>query len=463
MQYDPELFDLNFYVKLANDIPKELYPQSAEVKVTAWYDDPAEDIGWDWTRITQHIKTTVTVNIDTETGYGEGSYPVWHWFDEAQGIPYHHRIEIVQLNFADGSAITMNETVADVSYSGGGYNAEVVVKDGEVPEIANEEHANTILTGVYAKAVDGVHTQQGTVGAVIDVDKVIFHTNNTSAKSSDVFKTYYSNGVVSSDAQINTLNEDGTISAFYDIPEFEYNTHNNYIFKGWYLDKDNTDNPVDWNATYSGTTHIYAHWINVGTVAKESADDKENVGNSYLGFNLIGVQIRDAEINSNKEHYGTAGSGLRFITVLSEDVYSQINAIKGNESGAEYGFVLARSSTTERNAGENKDFTLQLKGENINGVNTTATHSFVQNLKCSGVDDHYAGENYRLYTAVITYKNYTGERLEQEYNENFAARSYIRYYDANGIQRVHYNNYTGTHFYGGCSTSFAAIRKDVTN
>ena len=54
---------------------------------------------------------------------------------------------------------------------------------------------------------------------------------------------------------------------------------------------------------------------------------------------------------------------------------------------------------------------------------------------------------------------YTDEELEKAYNEYYSARSYIRYTDSNGLERVYYNNYTGNSvFYGGCSTSFAVIR-----
>ena len=470
LQYDPEVFDLSFYVSMAENVPQGAYPQSAEVKVTTWYDDPAADIGWEWSRITQHIKTTITVNIDPETGCGEGSYPVWHWYNEEEGIPYHYRIEVIQLNFADGTAVAMNETLADVSYSGGGYNAEIKVENGSVPAIPNKGQIATKLQGAYGTTEND--KQQGTVGAIIDVNKVIFHANNDDALCSqdgdDTFRTYYPAVSASENNELYTLNDDGTVSMFYEIPEFEYNVHNKYIFKGWYLDKDNTDNPVNWDNVYNETTHIYAHWIKTGTIAKEAEDTKQTGSDSYLGFDLIGTQIRDKEVNSNKNHYGTAASGLRFITVLSEDVYAQINAIEGNGAGAEYGYVLARATTAQKNA-VGDDYTLQLKGENINGVNTTASHSYVQNFKCSGVDDHYDGQAYRLYTVVITYKNYEGEALEEAYNQNFAARAYIRYYDANGIERVHYNNYTGTgigsgtgtNFYSGCSTSFAAENVDV--
>ena len=462
LQYNPDIFDLHFYVNMADDVPKGAYPQSAEVKVTSWYDDPAADTDWDWFRITQHEFTTITVNIDPQTGRGTGTYPVWHWYDESLTIPYYYRMEVIQLNFADGTAVRMNETIADVSYSGGGYNAEIKVDGGKIPSQIYDNQPTTTLSGVYAEGEGYKHDQKGTVGAVIGVNKVVFHANNPDAigfdSENDAFRTYYP---TSSKNELYTLNKNGTISPFYEIPEFQYDTHNKYIFKGWYLDKDSEENPLNWNTVFDETTHIYAHWIETGTVAKEN-DNKQTAGDTYQGFDLIGVQIRDKAIDTGN-YYGTPASGLRFITALSEDVYAQINAIAGNSAGAEYGFVLARATTAQKNAGDDQNYTLQYKGENVNGIDTTSTHSYVQNLKCSGIEDHYNGENYRLYTAVITYKNYTGDRLEQEYNQSFAARAYLRYFDANGIERIHYNNYTGTHFYGGCSTSFAAVRNAVNN
>ena len=101
---------------------------------------------------------------------------------------------------------------------------------------------------------------------------------------------------------------------------------------------------------------------------------------------------------------------------------------------------------------------MQYKGANVNGVDTTSLYYFISNFKCSGVRDHYEGETYRLYTAVITYNKATGAELEKLYDERIAARAYIRYYDANGMLRTHYNNYTGTQFYGGCSASFNMVK-----
>jgi len=101
---------------------------------------------------------------------------------------------------------------------------------------------------------------------------------------------------------------------------------------------------------------------------------------------------------------------------------------------------------------------MQYKGANVNGADTSKDYKYVQNMKCNGVADHYSGEAYRLYTAVVTYNNLTGDALEAAYATPFVARSYIRYRDINGLSRTYYNNYAGTPFYAGCATSFADIR-----
>lgn len=450
LQFKPDLIDLEFYVTMADSVPKDAYPQSVEVKLLSWHDGLDEDTIWDWDRIPQHEEAIITVAIDPVTGYGTGSYPVWHWFDEVNRIPYYYRLEVVQLNWADGRSVAMNELVSDVSYGGGGYNAEIKVEDGAIP-VPSGENGTTTLNGIYAMPEGDSHVQVGTLGAVIGINKVNFHANNNEALGGDIFRTYYPAGSLAQDSALYSLNADGTITPFYDIPEFEYVTHNKYVFKGWYLDPDSTDRPLNWSDTYEGNVEVYAHWIETGTVEKEEGDTKQTPSNTYLGFNLIGVQIREQNAD-NLPHYGNAASGLRFITVLSEALYGEINAISGID--AEYGFLIAKSSSVSNNMGDTTE-TLQYNGTNVNGVNTTADYYFVKNMKCSGVVDHYDGEAYRLYTAVITYTQATGDALERQHNERITARAYIRYYDANGMLRTYYNNYLGTNFYGSCSTSYA--------
>ena len=101
---------------------------------------------------------------------------------------------------------------------------------------------------------------------------------------------------------------------------------------------------------------------------------------------------------------------------------------------------------------QGKDYTLEYNGM-VNGVNMASAYSYVKNMICSGptIIDHYSDETYRLFTAVITYNSSNGEALKAS---DFVARAYLRYNDANGLYRTHYNNYEGTNVYGGVCISY---------
>ena len=291
---------------------------------------------------------------------------------------------------------------------------------------------------------------------------VNFISNNPDAETV-IFRTYYQSKITLPEGdRFFHLSEGDTIpSAFYDIPTLDYEENNKYIFKGWYLDQDKDDRPLKWNMVFGEETNIYAHWIEVGTVEQDEADTKESNNNGiYSEYDLIGAQIREIEKDS-EEHYGSEGSGLRFITVMSERVYREINALHNeNLNKAEYGFVLANASKAQTNAessGDKANYQLQYNSDNVNGVNTKTDYGYVKNLKCNGVKDHFNCNDYRLYTAVVTYKNKTGDDLTKAQATKLLARPYIRYYDANGLYRTYYNNYTGTPTYHGLSTSYSQI------
>ena len=75
-------------------------------------------------------------------------------------------------------------------------------------------------------------------------------------------------------------------------------------------------------------------------------------------------------------------------------------------------------------------------------------------------------KKYPKSSAVITYKNngtLTDEQIQQAKSSNVLARSYIRYTDANGLLRTHYNDYTGTNVYGSCSTNFNYVNSFIQN
>ena len=473
LKYDPELLDITFSVEMAEGVDRAFYPEYANVKITCWYDHPDENVDLDWNVITQHTDKVVKVKLDENgNGKGYGVCAVWQWLNEEYAVPYYYRCEVVSLVLKDGTVIELEEQQDEVFYTGGGYTSVIYADNGcDIPEVVDENgkiiDKTTPLLGSFGRVSNqsGAHyLQTGELRAVINMGGVVFHANNTdatcydAASGNDIFRTYCHSDMDLPEGEYYSLNANGRIDAFYDIPEFDYYTHNNYIFKGWYTAPDESGEPIDWNTAYltndlAETVHVYAHWIEVGEVAKED-DGKKTGTDSYHEYDLMGVQIRSAEVDE-LEHYGVAGSGLRFITVLSESVYSQINAIDGNENGAEYGFVVAKYETAKKYAGDSAEYTLQYKAENVNGVNTSTDYKYVQNMKCSGVPDHFNGTDYRLYTAVITYNGMSGDALAAAQATKFVARSYIRYYDANGLLRTYYNNYTGTQVYNSCNVSYS--------
>lgn len=463
LKYHPELFTLDYTVRMDETVDQAYDPAAAQVRITAWYNEVNTDYDLNWYEITQHKQSYMTVPLDDTTRSGSGSYQVWCWYLKEKGIPFYYRIEVIGLVLDDGTVVNMQPEQAHVSYTGGVYTATVSAENGAVTPIPQTEGFTTDLTGVY---YDG-YAQAGTLEAVITVHepaKVIFHSNNDQALEGDVFRTYYPAGAVLTEDNQFHLTGTGTVEAFYEIPSFRYETHNGYIFKGWYDGPGEDAVAVNWDTVYTKDAHVYAHWIEVGEVAKE--DDGKIYADIYSEYDLMGTQIRTTVQNSGN-HYGEAGAGLRFITSLSERVYQQMNTIhENNSAGIEYGFVVAKTSAVEAKA-TGEDYRLKYKHDSINGEDTSSDYSYVINTPCrvpdKPVDDHFAGERYRLYTAVITYKNLTGDKLISAQNTNFIARSYLRYFDANGLERIHYNNYTGeSAAYGGVNTCYAAVY-DILN
>ena len=84
--------------------------------------------------------------------------------------------------------------------------------------------------------------------------------------------------------------------------------------------------------------------------------------------------------------------------------------------------------------------------------------------KCSALPlDHYNGETYRIFTVVVTYTNLGNTPLDTALATDFTARAYIRYKDANGLERTYHNNYTGTKYYSGVSISYADVDKVISS
>jgi len=302
-----------------------------------------------------------------------------------------------------------------------------------------------------------------------------YHINNTDIANAkyggeDIFTSYV-------EAATKEIKVGDTIEEFYTIPEVKATKTNScpYIFKGWYYDSenDNDTHPVTFG-TDKYSKDIYAHWIKVEDVAKDEEDDNElppGYNGKYGGFDLAGVQVREG-IRDTNYGYEKMPGGLRFVTSLNMDVVNQIKAIKSNN--IEYGYVAATNKgwIDYHSKDANANRKLQYASTNTNGIDTSSDKAanenyfgFASNIDCTSRktngsgkvnEDHRNFKGYLLYTLVITYENVEDE--ESAKNTKVLARPYIKYLDANGLERVAYSEYRGnSNTLGGCYTSYNAI------
>lgn len=306
--------------------------------------------------------------------------------------------------------------------------------------------------------------------------KVVFHENNPESNDKNVVFRIY---------EPNDLDQNKMIAHFYDIPKW---AGDEYVFAGWYHNSGYTETTegIDTPSNFEqdsypardGDYHLYAKWIKVGTVSKDS-NDANLMNGDYRGFGLEGVQIRNPEMYDSNYETVTPG-GMRFVTSLKESLLSEIDALSSKKVSTsegnvdvEYGYAVGtekniKTFTSHYGITDPNNYQMQYKGENVNGINTTGKDRtpetdfrFITNVNCTRgttnadgtiKEDHRNFANYRLYTLVVTYEgNSAGSK-----NEKLAARSYIRYYDANGKLRVFYNTYKKS-MYGGCMCSFNQV------
>ena len=187
----------------------------------------------------------------------------------------------------------------------------------------------------------------------------------------------------------------------------------------------------------------------------------------YGGFDLAGVQVREGIRDTNFDGRRKPG-GLRFVTSLNTDIVDAINAIQPNN--IEYGYVAATNEDWIKYHSR-FDRKLQYVSKTANGIDTSSDKAenknyfgFASNIICTSrktngsstlKEDHRNfDDSYLLYTLVITYEN----SEKSDYNKNVLARPYIRYTDANGLNRVAYSEYRGkSNTLGGCYTSYNAV------
>lgn len=495
-------------------------PNARPVSVEVVYNSAVADNTFlSWVTISQHENGNTLSQSFTDgvAASGEGVFPVWNTTPDGR-YEYLYQLQIVSYTLPDGTKVAMeNNKLLNVYYGNHvsfdstdktltarlsplpftlsldtnqtevSLQAEGYHTAGASQETEGDCYHNTFYYGTGVNALptpvkagwaflgwfdaptggNEITQIPSTTGQSITLYAhweehytVNFHANLPIA-TNEVFRTYYpADTTLPEGSRYFHLEADNTLpGSFYNLPVLSFSENNDYIFTGWYLDPVNEDQPLDWDAVFTGETDIYAHWIHIGEIDQHETDTKELTGSTYREYDLAGVQIRK-ESADDEDHLDSSGnvisgsqqrvySGLRFVAVLSSRVYNALDAL--SSSTVEYGFVISRTDTAEYYAEDRGLTQLQYRGSNVNGEDTGSLYNFVQNMRCSGVTDHFSCDDYRLYTGVITYKNQTGQ------DNPILARAYLRYTDANGLLRTYYNNYTGTNLLGGCSASYTQV------
>ena len=414
-------------------------------------------------------------------------------WDSSAGELYEDAVpETVTINGSDVTQFTSTTDVITFPLEPGDYILH---------EVSAPETYKTAADIPFTIDIEGItHVDGAAVNHVEMVDepayKIIFHENKpngTIDERNKVFKIYEPGDLT-----------DSKIEHFYDIPEW---AEDEYVFAGWYyrsspayrvyantssidsnLDKaaifENDTFTGENKSSYTGSDgnyHLYAKWIPVGTVSKDSNDANLMEGD-YRGFGLAGVQIRNPEMRDSNYENVTPG-GMRFVTSLSEELLQSIDALssqtvttdEGNVD-VEYGYAVGtedniKAFSEHYGITEHTKYQLQYKGDNVNGKNTTGEivddrtadtdFRYITNVNCTKgttnlngtiKEDHRNFNAYRLYTLVVTYEGNDAANKDKKID----ARAYIRYYDANGKLRVFYNTYKKS-MYSGCLCSFNQV------
>ena len=257
LSYNPSDFDLEFSVKMDEDVPKELYPDAVIIKIACWDKDAEE-----WVIITQQrttenkVRPGVRVDIDKTTGEGAGSYPVWK--HDADNNPYGYRAVVAGFIYKDSTIVvpTEKDHIKDenkviITYTDGNYTATM-------GDIADGNNYGSSLNGAYYN-VD-TDAQQGTLDGIITVEKYD----------------------VTFDAQGGTINNKDTDIAEdqYYVPDLDsyVPVMENHSFLGWYLDEECTV-PATEGELLTDDITVYAKWdkILTGTVIVDGYYDSTHI------------------------------------------------------------------------------------------------------------------------------------------------------------------------------------------
>ncbi len=332
----------------------------------------------------------------------------------------------VDLIFSDGTKLSDYQSLATVNGTGSYKDVTVSFGTGSV--------VGKTITGIalrYAGNASGTFTSY--------FDNVIIEDGVAQPETPTYTVTYVSNG-----STVGTQSyKQGSAVTLLDAP-----SQNGKIFAGWFTENVNLNSVSAVTSakskaanitSLSGNTTLYAGWINIGTVSADSKDFTVSAS-SVSAFELAGAQIR---INDP--------SGLRFVTRISSNLVSEIEALNSANSG------LRPTSASDKGIGYGTVATLASKVTNTTLVKDTSAVNVVSGMcVCPAVNNIAAYNGYIYYTCVVN------NIPKASYSTNIAARPYITYKDVNGAEHTYYYTENGSSS-GAYATSITSVSNALYN
>lgn len=234
LEFRPTNKNLAFEVRVDENVPTNLVPQAAILKVLYWSEEFSA-----WEIITQQadqggaLQPGVRVDINTVTRKGAGTYPVWVSDDEK--APYGYRIVVTSLVYPDGRIVPMSDVLTTAHL---------------------QQNKTDLYTVAFGNVAEGAPYGAGLNGAWLE-------NNGTQHGKLDAVITAQGYNVIF-DARGGTVNGEAvhTVPNQYKIPDFDGFVpvrEGGYRFEGWYKDPDCTV-PAEEGRYLQKDITLYAKW-----------------------------------------------------------------------------------------------------------------------------------------------------------------------------------------------------------
>ena len=208
-----------------------------------------------------------------------------------------------------------------------------------------------------------------------------------------------------------------------------------YLFAGWFYDPQaatvqDISKAAPLQITITGDLLLYAGWIPLGQMAKDPSDPFGNTNGMIDEFGFAGVEVKIAGDST----------GIRYLGRISNAMVKKLESLHAKNR------PLQPKDGTAKNIGYG--MVVQMSAY-INSSNPVILKSDAKYLDRGGAVTVPAVRTYTEYNGYILFNAFVCGFSAAHYGTDFAARPYLTYSDANGIEHTHYFTYSGENAVGG--------------